>query len=862
MLGEIAATLAGFCRRYAPWTALAAAVLSVALAVYVARHIAINTDTESLISSETAWRQREIALAKAFPTHSDTTVVVIDAETPDKADDAAAALAKRLAENPALFKTVRRPDGGPYFDRYGLLFLEPDELRAIAVQLIEAQPLIATLHGDPSLRGLFGTLNLALTGVAEDAISLDTMAKPMAAIAASVEATVRGERRMLSWQTLLTGREPASFERKRFIIVQGAIDYGELQAGATASAAIRATAVELGLTPERGVRVRLTGNIPLGDEEFVTVSEGMGIATVLSFGFVTLLLFLALKSWRMILCVLVTLIAGLVATAAFATAVIGPFNLISVAFAVLFVGIGVDFGIQYATRYRDERHRGGDLAGSIEASARTIGPSLATAAIATALGFFAFLPTEYTGISELGVIAGAGMLIALALNLTLMPALLALVRPGGESEPVGYAWAAPADGFLLANRRRVIFATALAGLVGAACLPWLRFDFNPLNLKDPSVESTATVLELMADPMTTPFTIEALLPSLDEARAAAATLSALPEVERAVTLASFIPEGQDQKLPIIDDLNMLLGTTFVLPPLGAKPTAEESLAEIKECARRLAELSAEKRGPGGERLMAALQTFLALPNPPVDALSDTLLDGLERRLAVLRTALEAGPVTLETLPAELKTDWIATDGRARVEIVPKGDSRDNENLRRFAEAVRAVTPEISGSALTFQESSKTVLSSFRLAGASALGSIAFLLAILLRRPRDVALVLAPLTFAATMIAATMVVFGIPLNFANIIALPLLLGIGVAFNIYFVMAWRAGSSNPLQSSLARAVLFSGATTAAAFGALAMSSHPGTASMGVLLAVMLGWALFSTLFVLPALLGPPPQEAETP
>ena len=856
MFGAVSATVAGFCRRHAVWTALAAAALTLALAVYVARNIAINTDTEALISSETDWRQREIALAKAFPSHSDTTVVVIDADTPDKADDAAAALAKRLAENPDLFKTVRRPDGGPFFDRYGLLFLEPDELRAIAGQLIEAQPLIATLHGDPSLRGLFGTLNLALTGVAEDAISLDALAKPMAAIAESVEATARGERRMLSWQTLLTGREPAPFERKRFIIVQGAIDYGELQAGAKASATIRAAAVELGLTPERGVRVRLTGNIPLGDEEFVTVSEGMGIATVLSFGLVTLLLFLALKSWRMILCVLATLVAGLVATAAFATAAIGPFNLISVAFAVLFVGIGVDFGIQYATRYRDERHRRDDLATSIEASARTIGPSLATAAIATALGFCAFLPTDYIGVSELGAIAGAGMLIALVFNLTLMPALLALVRPGGEPEPVGYAWAAPADAFLLRHRRRVLLATVAVGLVGAACLPWLRFDFNPLNLKDPNVESTATVLELMADPMTTPFTIEALLPSLDEARAAAAKLAALPEVERAVTLASFIPEGQDQKLPIIEDLNMLLGTTFALPPVGAKPSSEESLAEIKECARRLAELPAEKRGPDGERLMTALQTFLASPNPPVDGLSDALLDGLDRRLGALQAALEAGPVTLETLPAELKADWVAADGRARIEIAPKGDSRDNENLRRFAEAVRAVTPEISGSALTFQESSKTVLASFRLAGAAALSSIALLLAILLRRPRDVALVLAPLAFAAAMIGGTMVAVGIPLNFANIIALPLLLGTGVAFNIYFVMAWRAGRSNPLQSSLARAVLFSGATTAAAFGALATSSHPGTASMGVLLAVMLGWALFSTLFVLPALLGPPP------
>jgi hopanoid biosynthesis associated RND transporter like protein HpnN len=861
MIGWIAGTIAARCRRRAPVVALLAAVLTALLAVYVVRNIAINTDTETLISSETDWRQREIAMAKAFPHRSDTTVIVIDAETPDRAEDAAAALAKRLGEDPALFKTVRRPDGGPFFDRYGMLFLDPEELRAIADQLIEAQPLIATLHGDPSLRGLFGTLNLALRGVEENAIELSAMARPMAAIAETVDGAARGERRMLSWQELLTGREPAPFERKRFVIVQGAIDYGELQAGAKASAAIRAAAVELGLVPERGVRVRLTGNIPLGDEEFVTVSEGMGAATALSLGLVTMLLYLALRSWRMILCVLATLIAGLIATAAFAIAAIGSFNLISVAFTVLFVGIAVDFGIQYAVRYRDERHRKDDLPAAIDTSARTIGASLTVAAIATALGFLAFLPTEYTGVSELGAIAGAGMVIALAFNLTLMPALLALVRPGGEKEAVGYRWAAPIDAFLLDNRRHVLVATTVLGVAAASCLPWLRFDFNPLNLKDPRTESTATVLELMADPMTTPFTIDALVPTLDDARATAKRLEALPEVERAISIASFIPERQDEKLPIIEDLNLLLGTTFVLPPLGTTPTAEENLAAIRECAARLSALPPEKRGAEGDRLKAALDRFLALPNPPADALADALLDGLDQRLEALKLALQAGPATLDTLPAELKSDWLAPDGRARVEVSPKGDSRDNENLRRFAEAVRAVTPDISGSALTFQESSRTVLSSFRTAGAAALLGIAALLVLLLRRPRDVALVLAPLAFAAAMIGATMVVTGLPLNFANIIALPLLLGVGVAFNIYFVVAWRAGRANLLQSSLARAVLFSGATTGAAFGALALSSHPGTASMGGLLMVMLFWAMVSTFVVLPALLGPPPSETQS-
>ena len=858
MVENWTAAIATFCRRRAGAVAAIGLAATLLLGWYTAENFAINTDTETLISSKTDWRKRELAMAEAFPRRSDNTVIVVDAGTPDRAEDAAAALAARLAADPALFISVHRPDGGAFFDRYGMLFLEIDELQQIADRLIEAQPLIGTLTADPSLRGLFGTLNLALEGAARGAIALDALGRPMDAIAAVVEDTVRGKHGSMSWQALLTGREPAAFEKKRFIIVQVALDYGALQPGGRASEAIRAAAAELGLTPDRGVRVRLTGDIPLGDEEFVTVSEGMGVASAVSIVLVTIALFFALKSWRLILCVSATLVAGLAATAAFATAAIGAFNLISVAFAVLFVGIAVDFGIQFSVRFRDERRRQSEIGPAIDGAARAIGGPLTVAAVASALGFFAFLPTDYTGVSELGLIAGMGMLIALALNLTLLPALIALARPGGRAEDVGYAWMAPIDDFLLRRRRRIRIAALASALAGAALLPWLRFDFNPLNLKDPKTESASTVFELMADPMTSPLSIDILAPAVEAAVVLAGKLGAVPEVERAMSVASFVPADQAPKLAIIEDLNFLLGTTFALPPTGAAPTDAENLAAIRELAKGLAALASEKKIAEGERLRAALEDFLALPEPPAGALALALLDGLGRRLEALKAALQAGPVALDTLPPEIRDDWVATDGRARVEVFPKGDARDNAVLTRFAAAVRAATPEISGSALTFQESSRTVLGAFETAGMAALASIAVLLMLLLHRTGDVLLVLAPLGLAAILTGATMVLAGLALNFANIIALPLLLGVGVAFDIYFVMAWRAGRRGPLQSSLARAVLFSGATTGSAFGSLALSSHPGSASMGVLLAIMLFYALLTTLFVLPALLGPPPTD----
>lgn len=859
MINELIVRIVDACRAHARAVLIAAILATGFFGWYTATHLAMNTDTDDLIASDTPWRQRERVFDEAFPQMTDRTVIVIDGATADLAEDAAQALADRLAADKALFKTVQRPDGGPFFRRHGMLFLSTPELQKVADQLIEAQPLLGTLTADPSLRGVFGTLNLALEGVERGIIPLSGFERPIAAIADSVESVTQGHPKPVSWQTMLTGRTPVPMELRRFIVTQPVLDYTALQPGAKSSAAIRTAARELGLTPENGVRVRLTGAVPLSDDEFATVAEGTGLATVASVILVTVILYLALRSLRLIAAVLATLAVGLAVTAAFAAATVGALNMISVAFAVLFVGIAVDFGIQFCMRYRDERHRHDVLPHALRRTAATIGASLALAALSTALGFLSFLPTDYAGISELGLIAGGGMIIALIISLTLLPALIALFRPPGEAEPVGFARAAGVDAFLLRRRALVMAGSVVVGLACAALLPFLRFDFNPLNLKDPSTESAATMFELIADPDTSPFTADLLAPSLAEAQTLAERFEKLPEVDRTLTLASFVPKDQDQKLPIIEDLNLLLGPTLALPPVATPPTEDEIRAAMTECADRL-----ERIANGGteatRRLAAGLRTILAQNPMPTEALHKALLSGLDRRLDMLRDALQAGPVTIETLPDELRRNWVTEDGRARIEISPKGDVRDNGVVRRFAQATLAVSPDVTGSPITILESGRTVVNAFKTAGFAALVTITLLLAVILRRVRDIFLVLAPLLLAGLLTAGTMVVAGMPLNFANIIALPLLLGIGVAFDIYFVTNWRAGRSGPLQSSLARAVLYSGLTTGVAFGSLALSKHPGTAGMGILLALMLAYALLCTLFVLPALLGPPPRKEE--
>jgi uncharacterized protein len=842
------------CRHAAP-VASALILLALAAGLYAAGHLAINTDLDGMLPGDVAWRQNEKALDQAFPQNTDLLVVVIDGQTPELAELAARQLADRLRAEPQLFTYLRQPDGGPYFEQNGLLFLPTAELEAVSQQLIAAQPLLGSLARDPSLRGLFDALALFVGGAAQSGGSTERLNPTLATIADAVQGVLDGKTESLSAQQLMSGEKPEPRELRRFILTRPVRDFTGLEAGGKARAEIRRLAGELGIAPQNGVRLRLTGSVALDDEQFATLRDGALRATILSVVAVCAILFAALRSAKLVAAILVTLAVGFTMTAGFAALAIGSLNLISIAFGVLFIGLAVDFSIQFSVRYRDQRHRLGALPAALGGAALSIGPALILAAAATAIGFLSFVPTRYTGIRELGWIAGCGMVVAILLNFLLLPALLRLLQPRGEPEPIGFRRAAPLDHWLLRRRNRVMLAAALLAAVSIALLPRLSFDFDPLNLKSPLSESVSTARDLMRDPTTSPYTAEILAPSLPEAEALAASLSALPEVAQVVTAATFIPQDQEKKLAIIADLGLLLGPSLTgvtpLPP----PSDAEVLKAIVAC-RDVLRGPAAAGGPQSPaaRLLRALDAAAARGSAIVAPLRRTLLDGLLQRLAALGRLLQAKPVSLASLPAELRDSWIAADGRARIEVFPAGDVRDHRFLQRFVAAVHSIAPEATGTPVTIQEAGRLISSAFVDAGVVAVAAVTVLLGFVLRRLRDICLVIAPLLLAALLTLAITVVIGIPLNYANIIALPLLLGIGVAFDIYFVMNWRAGETNHLQSSTARAVIFSALTTMSAFGSLALSSDPGTAGMGQLLAISLATTLFCTLLILPALLGP--------
>src|SRR6516225_6717601 len=541
MLKATIVSIVDFCTRFAYGTIAFGLIIAGLSVYYTGEHFAINTDITKLIAKNVAWRQREIDFDKLFPNRNGGYVLaVVDAPTPELATLARTDLAEKLSADKNLFKSVSQLGGSPFFAQNGLLFVPTEEL----------------------------------AGITSGELTLDQTARAFDMAAVPIENALADRPATFSWRELLSGMPSTPADLRKFIEASPVLDFNSLEPGKEATDAIRSAAASLDLASRYQARVRLTGPVPIENEEFATVREGAAVNGTVTLAVVLLILWMALKSFRIIVAVVIALFIGLSITAALGLVMVGALNIISVAFAVLFVGLGVDFGIQFSVRYRQERFKEPDLRKALIEAAARVGVPLTLAAAAVGAGFLSFLPTAYRGMSELGQIAGIGMLIAYITSITVLPALLYLLRPPGEHDALGIAILAPIDDFLERHRIPIIAATLGVAIAGLPLLYFLRFDFNPMNLRSSAVESVATYLDLRRDPAMGANSINILAPSEQSADETAQRLKALPQVRTVMTMDTFVPSDQPAKLALIAAAAKALGPVLALPPRAA-PTDQE-----------------------------------------------------------------------------------------------------------------------------------------------------------------------------------------------------------------------------------------------------------------------------------------------
>ena len=836
------------------WLVLLGGMLLTAFALYyTANNISIDTDTSDMIDVRLPHRQANIALAKAFPHLPGDVVVYAESTHAGLAEDAADALVATLGKRPDIAHALSQPGGGEYFATHGLLYLSPDELWTIDERLAQAAPLLGTLAHDQSLSGLFQTMRTALDQPL-DASQQQLLRRMFDRLATTLEAPGG---RAVHWQDELFP-DRGGLQRS-FVLIDPARAKTSFQPEQDAVDALHVLLDQMAKDwPE--VSFHVTGPVPMNSEELVTVADDAGLTTVLSFAAVALVLIWGLRSPVLVVAVLVTLACGLVWTAALATWLVGSLNIISVCFAVLFIGMGVDFGIQFAMRYLEECGHGKRRAEALSAAGDGAGGALVLAAVGAAISFAAFVPTSYRGLAQLGVISSFSMALALVANITLLPALLSLV--GVPRFRLRRDDARPSRLAALLGRHgtTVLVGSGLLALLSAALMPQVVFDPNPANLKDRNSPSVQAFLALANDPISTPYTIEILSPSLAAADASAAKIAELPSVDKVITLNSLVPEGQTEKLDIIDGMRTAMTGVIDMAP-ATLPSAQAEAAALQAFMRTLAERQASlndaKTLAAASRLSDALKQVNADPaqlEAQMPALRAQLLGDLPQTLQRLRKLLDASAVTVNDLPDDLKARYLAPDGRARVEVYPRQNLNDNAAMRQFVQDVQGADAGATGAPVELVIGSDVVIDACVKASLGALILTILLHALVLHGWVDALLVAAPLVLAMLLTLATSVLSHFPLNFANIIALPLLIGLNNAYGAYLVVRRKhtEGVNPLLESSTPRAVWFSGLTAVASFGTLAVSKHPGMGGMGVLISLSLAYALLSALIMLPALM----------
>lgn len=844
-----------------PWVLIILTLLLSAVSIqYTANNLVINTNPSELISPDLPFQKNRLHIEAEFPQDAGVIILVVDALTPEETSQTAKHLAQSLNQQTDAFTSVYVPTENDFFRQKALLFLETIELEDLGAKLIDAQPFIGHLSQNYNLEGLLDIISQALQSK-DQSLPMD-LNPLLLSINNAITHQLNDQPHHTSWQNLLASNKLNTEINRTLVIARPKLNYDEILPAEYALKAARDT-VNLIMQKNPGVKIRITGEAALEHEELESVSEGAAIAGVISLILVCASLWVGLRSFKLLLATFIVLILGLILTAGFAALSVGHLNLISIAFAVLYIGLGVDYAIHICLHYRESRAQGMSNHESIIDSMQSVGFSIFLCALTTSIGFLAFIPTDYSGVSELGIISAGGMFIGMAISLTLLPALLAVFSVNNAQPIHSVINLGNFSTFPFRHSTSIRIFSIITALLSIFLLSKIVFDSNPINLRDPNSESVSTIKELLTSQNNSPFSLTTLAPDLKSATQLAHRLKQLPSVHNTIFLKSLVAENQDEKIEIIEELDLILGDQLnnfdsELKKGNPKKALISFYSVISEVLKQESAPHAPKETL--KKLQNNISHFIYscidTGRKPYYSLEESILGLLPSTMNRLKSSLTAAPYERADIPDYLSQNWRSKNGFYKVLITPEFDQNKVENLKQFVSEVQTIAPSTSGLPVADQASGTAVVKAFIQAFSGAIIAISILLLIILKNLRHTLLVIGPLLFSALLTVATNVLLSNSFNFANIIALPLLMGMGVDSSIHIMQRLKSGlekNNEILKSSTARGVFFSALTTLCSFSSLAFTPHVGTASMGLLLAVGIFFTLFCTLIVLPAFYG---------
>jgi hopanoid biosynthesis associated RND transporter like protein HpnN len=870
------------------------AVLVVALVLTLAACRVAYTDLDyhtqrnDLLGADKPCQQRWQKFLDAFGDDDDM-VVVAEGTDRDRMAAALDAVAAKLKERPDLFDRVFHKVDLRHLRDRAILHLPPDQLDAVAARLDRMGPLLGPVAPVSwrmlSAQSLLGNAALSLEAQAAgrelSPADRDLLAQ-LPAVASSAADTLREPEHYRNPWRLGSRRDDQLAVPQYFFTPDGSLALltcrprkaaQSFTPAKEANAAMRAVLAEV--APRfPGVSLGLTG-LPVLETDEMELSEADSTrASWLALAAVAVLYLVVYRGTRYPLLTITTLVVGTLWALGWATVTVGHLNILSATFAVMLIGLG-DYGVLWVARYDEARKRGESVEGALRDTATHAGPSILTAAATTGLAFFAVMLADFKAVAELGWIAGCGVLLCAASCLLLMPALLVLTHNplpnpsparGGASPP---SLAGKGDGglgpsvipfpsaFLPGVARRPRLALGVGAVLLAACAVFafrLTYDHNLLNLQPRGLDSVAWEHKLIDRAAGATWDSLSIAHSREEALALKARYETLPEVGKVVEVASLVPADQDRKLPVVrtihDRLAGLPAADRLPTPTGSDPTA------VRELAAKVARLA----GRDTPLSRAATDLARAVENCPYASLR---LRQFDRRMAAdlaaelhqLKAVSRPAPITESDVPVELRERYRGARGEYLVRAFAKESLWDYAALTRFTAAASTVDPEATGKPFRTLEGLRQMKVGFEWAALYALAAIVVVLLLDLRRVKDLLLGLFPLAVGVVMTLGVMGLCGVSLNPANMIALPLIVGVGVDNGVHVLHDYRSratGIAYRLGAATGRGVLVAALTTVLGFGTLMTARHEGMASLGLALTLGVTFSMLAALVWLPALL----------
>jgi hopanoid biosynthesis associated RND transporter like protein HpnN len=855
------------------WCAVAVATLAALISVLFLR---LDSDQDKLVSRDLPYQQRYLEVLKNFGDQEYLYVVIQAGEGESgtrRAERFAEGLATRLKAHPDQIQEIHYRITARDLGPGALYFASLEEAAGLADMVGAIGPLATDWLRSGELPDLISRIGLLLGGgegngdVADPAL-LGPALEGLDGFVNRIDLALDGE--LPDGPVFdVTDRGVHYFftANQRLLIMRllPAKDYGTMDVIAGPLATVR-DALQKTRADFPGVQAGLTGRPVLQADEMSTTNRDMMRASILSVILVGLLFTVVLHGWLRPVLVIFCLALAIAMTFGFTTVTLGVLNLLSIVFALVLVGIGVDFGVHVVMRYVEERKAGNGVEESVRIALMQTGPGVIVGACTSVCAFYAVVWSDFTGLAELGLIGGTGILISLIVMLTVLPSLLLMAgRRNMFPDSLPQITGLPILGRLSARPGRLLLLLTLFTVVLLPGAFKVKFNYNLLELQAKGLESVHYEKRMIEDSEESTWYAVSVAADLTQLKALREKFKALPTVGKTESLTDYLPKNQQRKAALFKQASDSLGT-LPQPATPGPVDAKRMLEALDRLSIALDNLAEKLFAAGAGEELKKLDGLIEKLDSAYDKLSGkpglaTRLTPFQARvqsditnaLRQMQVWLTAAPVGIEDLPVFLRALFVGRDGTMQLKIVPRQDIWKFANLSTFVRDMRTVDAQVTGVPISVFESARLMKRTFLYAAILTVVLVSLMLWISARSVRYVLLALLPLSVGMIWLLSLMGWLGLNFNLANFFAIPILIAIGVDGGVHFLARWKELRNGCLfATSTPTAVALSFATTMIGFGGLLFAHHRGLASLGWVMVLGSLTGMLSCLLVLPAVL----------